>query len=94
MLRSSNSWNRRVYGLSEELVSSIYTNEKNVESVIENSSQLCTVPDGELIKSNPIYMRKIILAFSILQNCKKIFSTTVSKDDLGYVHGIRFLRKS
>jgi hypothetical protein len=54
--------------------------------------QETTVPDGNTVRKETINMKTIILSFSALQNLKKIFCTSISKNELSYLHGIRFLR--
>jgi hypothetical protein len=83
-------------GLSEELVSSMYSKKANTDVLVENSQSQKTVPDGESEgRRNSLlgWLQQCIKSFSASQNCKKIFSTSVSEDDLNFVHGIRFLRK-
>jgi hypothetical protein len=90
---SSGRWNRRLHGLSEELVASLYANQCSFQSVIESPAvQETTVPDGNTVRKETINMKTIILSFSALQNLKKIFCTSISKNELSYLHGIRFLR--
>ncbi len=84
-------------GLSEELVSSMYSKEAKTDALVENSQSQTTVPDGESERrtnSSLGWLQQCIKSFSASQNCKKIFSTSVSEDDLNFVHGMRFLRKS
>jgi hypothetical protein len=84
-------------GLSEELVSSMYNKKANTDVLVENSQSQTTVPDGESeIRRNSSlgWLQQCIRSFSASQNCKKIFRTAISEDDLNFVHGMRFLRKS
>jgi len=84
-------------GLSEELVSSMYSKEAKTDVLVESSQSQTTVPDGESERrrnSSLGWLQQCIKSFSASQNCKKIFSTSVSEDDLNFVHGMRFLRKS
>jgi hypothetical protein len=92
--KQSFGWNRRLHGLSEELVISLYSNQGKVQSIIDRPAvQETTVPDGNTVNKDTINKRQIIISFSALQNLKKIFCTSVPKNELSYLHGIRFLRK-
>jgi len=105
--KEGGGWNRRSTGLSEELVSSIYSNEMETDVIIERSRMQSvvpdggrtqsTVPDGERTTNSSLTLTsftQFINSFSAAQNCRKIFSTSIPKDDLNFVHGVRFLRKN
>ena len=61
------------------------------ENATEEDATISRVVDAKFRRRLPLTLQKILLAFSVWTNGRKLLDTSTSSDTLGCLHGIRFL---